>query len=87
MAAGDTKGSVTLPLSGAREMQVDLRVVPAESFGAAMQYFSGSKEHNIRLREIAIKQGYKLNEWGLSKGDKVVAGQRSGRRIPIVRRQ
>ncbi len=56
-------------------MQVDVRVVPPESFGAAVQYFTGSKEHNVKLREIAIKQGYKLNEWGLFKGDAQVAGR------------
>ncbi|MCH8967853.1 MAG: DNA polymerase/3'-5' exonuclease PolX [Planctomycetes bacterium] len=75
LASGDTKGSVTVPLGSAREMQVDLRVVPEESFGAALQYFSGSKEHNVRLREMASKQGYKLNEWGLFKNDKQVAGR------------
>ncbi len=58
-------------------MQVDLRVVPAESYGAALMYFTGSKEHNVRLRERAILMGMKLNEWGLTKqnSDKVVAGE------------
>jgi DNA polymerase (family 10) len=46
-------------------LQVDLRVVKPESFGAALQYFTGSKEHNVTMRSIAIKQGYKLNEYGL----------------------
>lgn len=77
-AAGDTKGSVTVPLANDREVQVDLRVVPAKSFGAALQYFSGSKEHNVRLREMAIKKGYKLNEWGLFKGEKQIAGKTEG---------
>ena len=48
-------------------MDVDLRVVPKESYGAALQYFTGSKDHNIIVREIAIKKGYKLNEYGLFK--------------------
>ena len=58
-------------------MQVDLRVVPEESYGAALMYFTGSKEHNVRLRERAISMGMKLNEWGLTKQDseKVVAGK------------
>lgn len=58
---GVTKSSVRLK-SG---LQVDLRIVPKESFGAALLYFTGSKAHNIRLRKIAIKKGMKLNEYGL----------------------
>jgi DNA polymerase (family 10) len=58
---GDTKSSVRL-LGG---YQADLRLVPAESRGAAMQYFTGSKAHNIALRDRAIQQGLKLNEYGL----------------------
>lgn len=59
--SGSTKSSVRT-----REgLQVDLRVVAADEFGAAMQYFTGSKEHNVRVREIAVKQGYKLSEYGL----------------------
>lgn len=50
---------------GTRAVQVDLRVVPTGSFGAALMYFTGSKEHNVRLRERALKQGLTLNEWGL----------------------
>jgi DNA polymerase (family 10) len=68
-AAGDTRVSVVLN-SG---LQVDLRVVPAESFGAALLYFTGSKAHNIRLRNLALEVGMKLNEYGLFKGRKVVA--------------
>jgi DNA polymerase (family 10) len=48
-------------------IQVDVRVVPPESFGAAIQYFTGSKEHNVKLREMAIKMGLKVNEWGVYK--------------------
>ncbi len=74
LAAGETKGSITIPLEQRRPVQVDLRVVPEESFGAALQYFSGSKAHNVRLRELAIRQGYKLNEWGLFDGAQQLAG-------------
>ncbi len=61
LARGDTKSSV-LTKSG---VQVDLRVVPLDRFGAALMYFTGSKDHNIRLRERAIAQGMRLNEYGL----------------------
>src|SRR4026209_3018126 len=54
---------MSVRLSGG--MQVDLRVVPAESFGAALQYFTGSKEHNVILRGRAKDQGLKINEWGV----------------------
>ena len=70
LARGETKSSVQIS-SG---MQVDLRVVPKESYGAALCYFTGSKEHNVALRELAIKKGLKLNEYGLWKGKKQVAG-------------
>ena len=56
-------------------MQVDVRVVEAESYGAALMYFTGSKEHNIKLRQIAIKKGLKLNEYGIFKGKKRIAGE------------
>lgn len=61
LARGTTRSSV-LTQEG---LQVDLRVVAPEEFGAALQYFTGSKEHNVRVREIAVKQGYKLSEYGL----------------------
>lgn len=61
LGRGDTKSSVLLRGG----FQADLRVVPAESAGAAMQYFTGSKAHNIALRDRAIQRGYKLNEYGL----------------------
>jgi DNA polymerase (family 10) len=65
---GDTKMSVRLG-SG---LQIDLRVVPAESFGAALQYFTGSKDHNVRLRGLAKDKGLKINEYGVYRvhGDK-----------------
>jgi DNA polymerase (family 10) len=61
IARGDTKSSV-ITRSG---LQVDLRVIPLEAWGAAMIYFTGSKAHNIRIREMAVRQGLKLNEYGL----------------------
>ncbi len=60
-AHGDTKSAIKLK----NGLDVDLRVVPKESYGAALNYFTGSKEHNIALRQIAVKKGYKLNEYGL----------------------
>ncbi|MEM2935010.1 MAG: DNA polymerase/3'-5' exonuclease PolX, partial [Candidatus Thermoplasmatota archaeon] len=71
IAKGDTKSSVRL-YGG---LQVDLRIIDKESFGSALQYFTGSKEHNIELRKIAIKKGYKLNEYGLFENDLRIAGQ------------
>jgi DNA polymerase (family 10) len=68
---GETKSSVRLK-SG---LQVDLRLVPEESFGAAMLYFTGSKAHNIELRKIAIEKGWSLNEYGLFHKDKRIAGR------------
>ncbi len=73
LAAGPTKGSAIIQTE-TTPVQVDVRVVPKESFGAAAQYFTGSKEHNVRLREIAIKAKLKLNEYGLFKGERMVAG-------------
>jgi DNA polymerase (family 10) len=71
LQSGDTRASVVLR-SG---LQVDLRVVPPASYGAALMYFTGSKAHNIRLRNLAIDQGMKLNEYGLFKGKCTVAGE------------
>ncbi|UCC28909.1 MAG: PHP domain-containing protein, partial [Phycisphaerales bacterium] len=76
LAAGATKGSVTVGLDENRELQIDLRVVLPESFGAALQYFTGSKEHNVRLREIAVRKKWRLNEYGLYKGESQLAGRR-----------
>ncbi|HIH38512.1 DNA polymerase/3'-5' exonuclease PolX [Candidatus Woesearchaeota archaeon] len=70
LGKGEKKCSVILT-SG---MQVDLRIVKREEFGAALQYFTGSKSHNIALRNKAIKKGYKLNEYGLFKRNKRIAG-------------
>ncbi len=54
---------------------MDLRVVPAKSYGSALQYFTGSKEHNIATRRIAINRGLKLNEYGVFQGSKMIAGR------------
>ena len=56
-------------------IDADLLVVPEESWGSALQYFTGSKEHSVQLRKIAISKGLRLNEWGVFKGDKRVAGK------------
>jgi DNA polymerase (family 10) len=61
IAKGDTKSSIVTELG----LQVDLRVIPEEAWGAAMIYFTGSKPHNIRIREMAVRQGLKLSEYGL----------------------
>lgn len=63
LAHGETKSIIRLK----NGLEVDLRVVAPESFGAAIQYFTGNKEHNIKLRKIAIEKGFKLNEYGLFK--------------------
>ncbi|MEM0128931.1 MAG: helix-hairpin-helix domain-containing protein [Thermoplasmata archaeon] len=68
---GETK--MTVILRGG--LQVDLRVVPPESFGAALQYFTGSKDHNVRLRSAARALGLKLNEYGVYRDDRPVAGR------------
>jgi len=73
IASGDNKISFHLR-SG---MQVDVRLLPPESFGAAMQYFTGSKAHNVALRQRALKMSYTLNEYSLAtlEGEKPVAGK------------
>jgi len=68
---GHTKSSVKLNTG----MDVDLRVVPAASWGAALNYFTGSKDHNVALRRIAIEKKLKLNEYGVFRGEKAVAGK------------
>jgi DNA polymerase (family 10) len=71
LAQGGTKASVRIQ----DDLQVDLRVIDPKSWGAAMHYFTGSKAHNIRMRERAIKQDLKLNEYGLfDSNEKYVAG-------------
>jgi DNA polymerase (family X) len=71
LGRGTTRSSVRLR-SG---LQIDLRVVPAGSFGAALVYFTGSKAHNVALRQLAIAKGLKLNEYGLFRGTRRIAGR------------
>jgi DNA polymerase (family 10) len=65
LASGDTKSSVRLGLPKNRAIQVDLRVVDEDAYEAALMYFTGSKEHNVAMRERAIRRGLRLNEYGL----------------------
>jgi len=70
LAHGGTRTTVVLR-SG---IQVDVRAVPEQSYGAALLYFTGSKAHNIALRAIALRRGWKLNEYGLFSGKRRIAG-------------
>jgi DNA polymerase (family 10) len=70
MGMGPAKAFVRL----AGGIDADLLVVPEESWGSALQYFTGSKEHSVELRRIAIAKGLRLNEWGVYQGDRRVAG-------------
>ncbi|MEM1331089.1 MAG: DNA polymerase/3'-5' exonuclease PolX [Planctomycetota bacterium] len=95
-AAGDTKSSVRLAIDqnfgrwrgleedGEPTIQVDLRTVPGESWGAALMYFTGSKEHNVRVRERAQKQGLTLNEYGLFEDDGSAEGSPQSRGLAPV---
>ncbi|HSA96606.1 MAG TPA: helix-hairpin-helix domain-containing protein, partial [Acidobacteriota bacterium] len=71
LAEGETKSSVVLRGG----LQVDLRVVPPVSFGAALHYFTGSKAHNIAVRLMGVKRGLKVNEYGVFRGKKMIAGR------------
>jgi DNA polymerase (family 10) len=71
LAKGDTRATVVLECG----LQVDLRAVPPESFGAALHYFTGSKAHNIAIRRLAQARGLKLNEYGVFRGEKRIAGE------------
>jgi DNA polymerase (family 10) len=71
ISEGKTRSTVVLR-SG---MQVDLRVVPRDSYGAALFYFTGSKSHNIALRNMALEQDLKINEYGVFKGEDQIAGE------------
>jgi DNA polymerase (family 10) len=80
LGAGNAKASVIT----AGGLQVDLRIVPAECYGAALMYFTGSKEHNVRLRGRALDQKLTLNDWGLYKLDEWEKTKRvSGEQPPI----
>lgn len=71
LAKGDTKAVIITK----DNIQVDIRIVEPDSFGSALQYFTGNKEHNIHLRKIAIKKSLKLSEYGLFKEKKQIAGK------------
>ncbi len=71
LAEGETKSSVLLRGG----LQVDLRVVEPKSFGAALHYFTGSKAHNIAVRLMGVKRGLKVNEYGVFRGKKTIAGR------------
>jgi len=71
LAKGPTKSTVILK----NNIQADVRVLDEKSFGGALQYFTGNKDHNVALRQIAIKKGYKLSEYGLFKKNKYVCGR------------
>lgn len=70
IARGPTKSSIRT----ADGLQIDLRVVPEESYGAALCYFTGSKAHNIRVRELGVRLGLKINEYGVFRGEEMIAG-------------
>ena len=70
-AKGPTRSSVRMT----QGLDVDLRVVPEKSYGSALQYFTGSKEHNIITRRLAIEKGLKLNEYGVFRGKKMIVGK------------
>jgi DNA polymerase (family 10) len=72
LAKGDTKASVIVKTNN---LQVDLRVVDTSCFGAALQYFTGSKAHNIKLRTLAKEKGLKISEYGIFKGERKIAGK------------
>lgn len=74
IVSGPTKTSVIVKTRLVR-LQTDLRVVDTQGFGSALQYFTGSKDHNIRLRRIAQTKDWKLNEYGLFEGEKRIAGE------------
>ncbi len=71
LASGETKASIIVEGG----LQIDLRVVEEDSFGAALQYFTGSKAHNIHLRSIAKARGIKINEYGVFKGEEKIGGR------------
>jgi len=71
LAQGETRASVMLKCG----LQVDLRLVPMESYGAALHYFTGSKAHNIAVRRLAQARGLKINEYGVFRGNKRVSGE------------
>lgn len=77
LAQGDTKQRVRLSpvFDGSARLEMDLRVVPEESYGAAMQYFTGSKEHNIAVRRRALDRGLSVNEYAVTQDGEYVCGR------------
>lgn len=71
LAHGDTKSMVVLRTG----LQVDVRVVPRESYGAALHYFTGSKAHNIAIRHLGVQRGLKINEYGVFRGETHISGK------------
>lgn len=71
LAKGNTKSSVRMK----NALQMDLRVVPLEVFGAALHYFTGSKEHNVHVRQIGIRKGFTISEWGVYEGTAAKKGK------------
>jgi DNA polymerase (family 10) len=71
LARGETKSSIVLQTG----LQVDLRFLPPESFGAGLYYFTGSRDHNIAVRKLAKAKGWKVSEYGVFKGEKLLAGK------------
>jgi DNA polymerase (family 10) len=71
LASGPTRGSVVLKAG----IQIDVRIIPKESYGAALVYFTGSKAHNIAIRRIAQDKGFKMNEYGVFDGERRIAGE------------
>ncbi len=71
LAKGEDKVSVKLK----NDLQVDVRMIERSAYGAALHYFTGSKEHNVAMRDIAKRRGWKLSEYGLFHGDKILAGR------------
>ena len=74
LSAGDTKASIRVR-TATHAVQVDLRVLPENNYGAALQYFTGSKEHNVKLRTMAREKGLKISEYGVFRGEKRIAGK------------
>ena len=81
IGAGESKASVKV----ANGLQVDLRVVPSENFGAALLYFTGSKDHNVKIRGLAQNQKMTLNEWGLYKIDEYEKAKKETAKPPQLK--
>jgi DNA polymerase (family 10) len=81
IVTGPSKTSVRI----ANGMQLDLRLVPEENFGAALVYFTGSKEHNVKIRSLALKKKMTLNEWGLYKLDEYEKAKKETAKPPPIR--